>query len=119
MQDPKPYTDLLPYLQNESFVIETQQQIIKDFAKFNLYLPDRFNQLPHSQDEIVYQINVLLNDFLPQGERRLLQLIYTIDIPEKEFLQLTRRENFMIELSHKILYREAMKVFLRKHFSKS
>jgi hypothetical protein len=56
---------------------------------------------------------------MQEGETRLLQLLYTIDFPEKEFLSLTTQADFLAQLSQRILFREAYKVYLRKKFSSS
>jgi hypothetical protein len=56
---------------------------------------------------------------MQEGETRLLQLLYTIDLPEKEFLSLTTQADFLALLSQRILFREAYKVYLRKKFSSS
>jgi hypothetical protein len=53
---------------------------------------------------------------MKEGETRLLQLLYTIDLSEKEFLSLTTEPDFLKLLSEKILFREAYKVFLRAKF---
>jgi hypothetical protein len=54
---------------------------------------------------------------MTEGETRLLQLLYTIDLTEKEFLSITMDRDFLKLLSEKILFREAYKVFLRDKFS--
>ena len=108
---------LISYFSNDDFVLKTQHQIHKDFAKFNLFFPESFENTAFSKHEIELEISQLISHFLSQRETRLLQLIYTIDLPEKDFLALTTHPNFVMELSKKILYREAMKVFLRMKFS--
>jgi len=113
------YDQLNSYFQNQQFVLKTQQQIAKDFAKFNLYFSDSFEIEPISKDEIERLIGQLLVDLMKQGETRLLQLLYTIDLSEKEFLHITTDPNFIQLLSEKILYREAYKVYLRTKFSSS
>ncbi len=113
------YDQLNSYFQNQQFVLKTQQQIAKDFAKFNLYFSDSFEIEPTSKDEIERLIGQLLVDLMKQGETRLLQLLYTIDLSEKEFLHITTDPNFIQLLSEKILYREAYKVYLRTKFSSS
>lgn len=117
MDKPQAYSELLTYFRNERFVLDTQRQISIDFAKFNLFFPESFENTAFSKHEIELEISQLISRFLSQGETRLLQLIYTIDLPEKDFLALTTHPNFVMELSKKILYREAMKVFLRMKFS--
>lgn len=113
------YDQLNSYFQNQQFILKTQQQIAKDFAKFNLYFSDSFEFEPTSKDEIERLMGQLLVDLMKQGETRLLQLLYTIDLSEKEFLHITTDPNFIQLLSEKILFREAYKVFLRTKFSSS
>lgn len=123
MDDLKSYSDLQNHFNNEDFVLKTQQQIAKDFANYSLFFPDSFQRLPFSKQEIEDQIAIHLSEIMtsPQarrdyGETRLLQLLYTIDISEKQFLHLTTSPDFISELSKKILFREALKVFLRMNF---
>ncbi|MEN9999092.1 MAG: hypothetical protein RI922_2082 [Bacteroidota bacterium] len=119
MSDLRTYDQLNAYFDNQQFVLKTQQQIAKDFAKFNLYFLDSFEIVPFSKNEIERLIGQLLVDLMKQGETRLLQLLYTIDLAEKEFLHITTNPNFVQLLSEKILFREAYKVFLRTKFSSS
>ena len=119
MSDLRTYDQLNAYFDNQQFVLITQQQIAKDFAKFNLLFSDSFEIEPISKDEIERLIGQLLVDLMKQGETRLLQLLYTIDLSEKEFLHITTDPNFIQLLSEKILFREAYKVFLRTKFSSS
>lgn len=119
MSDLRTYDQLNAFFDNQQFVLKTQQQIAKDFAKFNLLFSDSFEIEPISKDEIERLIGQLLVDLMKQGETRLLQLLYTIDLSEKEFLHITTDPNFIQLLSEKILFREAYKVFLRTKFSSS
>lgn len=117
MEELKNYSDLQHHFENEAFVLKTQQQISKDFAKFNLFFSEKFEETPFSKVEIEQQIANLLAEIMREGETRLLQLLYTIDLSEKQFLSLTTHPDFLTELSRKILFREAYKVFLRSKFS--
>jgi len=54
---------------------------------------------------------------MKHGESQLLQLIYIIDIPEKEFLSSVTQKEVVQILSEKILLKEANKVYLRRKFS--
>jgi hypothetical protein len=110
---------LSTFLGNEEFILKTQQQIAKDFAKFNLFFEESFEIESHSKEEIERLIAPLIVDLMKQGETRLLQLLYTIDLSEKEFLHITTDPNFIQLLSEKILFREAYKIFLRAKFSTS
>ena len=105
------------YLVDKSFILKTQQQIAKDFAKLNLLFPESFEDTFHSKETIELLISDQLLVILKDGESRLLQLLYMIDIPEKEFLALTGNSDFISKLASKVLFREAYKVFLREKFS--
>lgn len=117
MNDLITYSQLQPYFDNEAFVLKSQQQIAKDFAKFNLFFGEEFEEQALKREEIESLIAERIADLMKEGETRLLQLLYTIDLPEKEFLSLTTQPDFITELSSRILFREAYKVFLRTKFS--
>jgi hypothetical protein len=117
MEEINLYTELIPLFETASFVLKTQQQISKDFAKFNLIFPANFEEVAYAKPEIEQLISEQLVDLMKEGETRLLQLLYTIDLSEKEFLSITTNANFLPLLSEKILYREAYKIFLRAKFS--
>ncbi len=108
---------LSTFLGNEEFILKTQQQIAKDFAKFNLPFPENFQNLAYSKESIESLISEQIAEIMKEGETRLLQLLYTIDISEKQFLKITTEHNFIQLLAEKILFREAYKVFLRAKYS--
>lgn len=101
---------------NEDFVLKTQQQIHKDFAKFNLEFRENFIFEPWTKEDIELAIEEKLAIIIKMGETKLMQLLYTIDIPEEKFLSLTQEVNFIQILSEAILKREAMKVYFRSKF---
>jgi hypothetical protein len=110
-------SELRSYFDNEAFVLKTQQQIVKDFAKFNLFFPENFETVVYTKEQIEVLIAEQVAELMKEGETRLLQLLYTIDLSEKEFLAITTDPDFLILLAQKILMREAYKVFLRSKFS--
>jgi len=103
-------------LSNEEFVLKTQQQILKDFAKFNLEFRENFIFDLWTKEEIELAIQENLVIIIKFGETKLMQLLYTIDIPEEQFLRLTQEQNFLPLLAEVILKREALKVFFRSKF---
>jgi hypothetical protein len=107
---------LISYFSNEEFVLKTQHQIHKDFAKFNLEFPENFIFDPWPKEKIEEIIQEKLKEIMPLGETRLLQLLYTIDIPEKQFLSLITEPNFLVSIAEAILKREAMKVYFRSKY---
>jgi hypothetical protein len=117
MKSLSPPIELLEQLDNNEFVLKTQQQIVRDFEKFNLFFEPLFLEIPLNKTYILEKIAEQLVQLMKEGESRLLQLLYTIDLSEKEFLDLTIQSNFLSLLSEKILVREAYKVFLRGKFN--
>ncbi len=107
---------LISYFSNEDFVLKTQQQIHNDFAKFNLEFPENFIFDPWPKEKIEEIIQEKLKEIMPFGETRLLQLLYTIDIPEKQFLSLITEPNFLVLIAEAILKREALKVYFRSKY---
>ena len=107
---------LISYFSNEDFVLKTQHQIHKDFAKFNLEFPDSFVFEVWGKEQIEEAIQERLKEIIKFGETRLLQLLYTIDIPENQFLNLVTAPDFLVSISQAILKREAMKVYFRSKF---
>ena len=109
-------SELQLQLNSDAFVLKTQQQIAKDFEKFNLIFDEAFHCIPLNRIQIQEGIEEQISELMKEGETRLLQLLYTIDIPEKDFLALTTEPDFLNLLAEKILFREAYKVFLRAKF---
>jgi hypothetical protein len=117
MNDLITYSELQHHFNNEAFVLKTQQQIAKDFAKFNLFFSESFETEVFTKSEIEELLAQQIVEIMKEGETRLLQLLYTIDLSEKQFLHITTEPNFIQLLAEKILFREAYKVFLRSKFS--
>lgn len=117
MNNAIPYAELQVYFDNSGFILKTQHQILKDFAAYRLFFNERFSHEALSKDEILDAIAEQLSVIMLEGETRLMQLLYTIDLSEQEFLSLTTQANFLSLLSEKILFREAYKVYLRMQFS--
>lgn len=98
------------------FVLKTQRQIAKDFELSGQHFHEDFLHTELSLDAIIAQMVPLLENISRTGETKLLQLLYQIDIPQKEFLSMLNSPNFIPELARLIIRREAYKVFLRTKF---
>jgi hypothetical protein len=109
--------DLIAYFDRDSFVLKTQQQIEKDFAKYGIDFHDTFVTDPLSKIEIESILQEKVTAIMKFGETNLLQLLYTIDIPEKDFLNLVQSPDFLPTIASMILKREAMKVYFREKYS--
>lgn len=107
---------LLAQFSDDEFVLQTQKQIAKDFGKFGYEFPLNFETSSWNKEEIESEIQEKLIEISKHGESKLLALIYTIDIAEDKFLKLTLQNDFIIRLAEEIVKREALKVYLRKHY---
>ncbi|MBI1835962.1 MAG: hypothetical protein HYR91_01725 [Flavobacteriia bacterium] len=108
--------DLIAQFSDNDFVIQTQRQISKDFAKFGYHFVDEFEKIAWTKTAIELAIQEILIVIIKHGESKLLPLIYTIDIAEHRFLKLSQDSDFIIRLSEEILKREALKVYIRRNY---
>ena len=108
---------LIQEFSNEKFVQDTVNQIYKDFSRCGWDLDSDMLNRPLVKTEIEELIAEKLVEIMKFGEIQLLQLIYIIDIPEKEFLSIITEPNFPNLLAEKIILKEAYKVYLRRKFS--
>ena len=97
-------------LSQVDFVIETIRQIEKDFSRCNVKIRLENCQ---NRDQLVQSIYDSINN-LPVN--KLQQLIYLIDITEKEFLRIMSKPYCFQSLSESILRREALKIYIRKNY---
>lgn len=109
--------ELITQFSNDDFVIQTQKQISKDFAKFGYGFDEGFENTAWTKDAIEVALQEVLIEMMKHGESKLLPLIYTIDIAENRFLKLTQEPDFVIRLAEEILKREALKVHIRRSYS--
>ena len=98
------------------FVLKTQKQIAKDFALYGYDFEEHFINSELPLVEIENAISEQLALLMKEGETKLLQLLYQIDIPQSQFIELLNRDTFVMELSGLIVRREAYKVYLRSKF---
>jgi len=102
--------------QSEEFVLKTQRQIVKDFNSNGISYDSDFemNALPF---EIIRDVvGQKVSEAMQLGETSFLQLLYQIDIPQRDFLILTTDPEFITKMSDLIIRREAYKVYLRSQF---
>lgn len=107
---------IITQFSDDEFVLQTQKQIAKDFGKFGFEFPFNFETTTWAKESIEIEVQEKLIEIAKHGESKLLALIYTIDISEEKFLKLTMQKDFIIRLAEEIVKREALKVYLRKHY---
>jgi hypothetical protein len=98
-------------------ILLLQKQVFKDFESISNHFPEDFLENCYSFDQIIFLVEENLASVLEKNETKTLQLFYTIDIPEKQFLRLISSENAIQKLSEAILFREAQKVYFRIKYS--
>lgn len=86
---------------------------MKDFYPSGIRFGTDFEIHASTYDEIILQLGNKLSELMTLGERQTLQLLYQIDIPQSDFLNLTTDPEFISKMSLLILRREAYKVYLR------
>lgn len=95
------------------FVLKTQRQIAKDFGSSRIYFSSEFCSNPLSYLQLIDAVGEKLGELMILGEAQTLQLLYQIDVPERDFLALTTDTKFIQKMSVLIIKREAYKVYLR------
>lgn len=99
------------------FVLKTQRQLAKDFGTAQFDFRDDFVTNALAYDALIDEVKGALAEIVKQGESGFLQLLYTIDVKESEFLAQTTQDNFLENMAQIVIRREAYKVFLRQQFS--
>ena len=106
------------FFNSEEVILETIQQIMKDFGMFGLeisFTGDIKNAYSELHSQITQQIEVLFNTDVS----KLYSVLYQVDISNKKIniAQENLPEYSLIEvISDQIIMRDLQKVLLRKHF---
>lgn len=109
-------SELKTQFQIADFVLKTQQQIYKDFTSSGQEISDLLNESELTSNEINDIVSQALADVMRFDESVLLQLVYQIDIPQKQFLDAMSDDSPVNTLSDLIVRREAFKVYLRSKY---
>ncbi len=111
-------SDLQKASRKNELIIETAQQIQKDFAEFGLYV-EFSGKAEHFYDELFDQMKNHISDILSNSAQQFMHLLYRIDINEQ---QVALYEKEMPEHSYDeivtelIIHRELKKVITRDYF---
>jgi len=107
------------FLNKEDIILDTIQQIIKDFGMFGLEITfsGNIHQAYHElHDQLTNQVDLLIN----RDAGRLYSILYQVDISNKA-LEKTHKEipefNIVEVIAHQIIERELKKVLTRRYFS--
>jgi hypothetical protein len=106
------------YLDNEEIILDTIQQISKDFGMFGVDL-NFHGSIEHAYQELHRQLVVQVENLLTNQSELLMSILYQVDITHRD---LTRTQNFFPEynqveiIAHEIIFRDLKKVLYRRYF---
>jgi hypothetical protein len=107
------------FVENDThqFRLEVQKQLAKDFLTATKVYPEDFTLISYSIDSIISLTSIFISELVETSERAVLQLLYIIDIPEKEFKSLLLQKDFIHSLTIATIEREAKKVYFKEKYS--
>lgn len=110
--------DLVASLSNQSFVLKTQQQISKDFNQHGFEFEPLFVSQGYEIEKLKIAVQEMLLEVLQKHPGKWMSLMYTIDIPEKQYVTFFSgtSTDWIIDFAFLIIKREAQKVFFRENF---
>lgn len=106
------------HLDNEEIILETIQQISKDFGMFGIDLNFR-GDIDHAYMELHRQLVVQVQELLTNQSELLMSILYQVDISHHD---LTRTQIFFPDynqveiIAHEIIFRDLKKVLFRRYF---
>jgi hypothetical protein len=111
--------NITPYFNKLEYINATAQQIIKDFDLFELEI--KFSGDPeNAYNELLYQISPHIAKLLESNYKKLLNLLYRIDVNESKISGIVN-DNTVSSLSEAIadlvIKRELQKIVIRQHYS--
>jgi hypothetical protein len=111
--------DFLKHQNDRETVRKTAQQVIKDFAFFNIEV--RFpEELSQAYNDLFDQLTVIVAHMLSENSEKLYAILYQIDLSEAAIRKgVAQMNNLTLNdvITHLILERELKKVLTRKYFS--
>lgn len=108
--------ELTSYFNNEQFVFKTKQQIIKDFDRHGIHLREKIEESTLPLSDLFLIMEEVLEQIYRKYPSKWSALIYTIDIPEKEYRMLMQESDWK-KTATAVIRREALKVYIREFYS--
>ncbi len=107
------------FLNREDIIVETANQIMKDFGLFGIEITFSGN-VQNAYHELMEQLIIQVETLLFNDSQRLYSILYQVDISDKEISRTARElpEYTQIQvIAHQIIARDLKKVMLRHYFS--
>ena len=112
--------DLLEATKRNEMILETAQQIQKDFAEFGLTI--HFSgKAAFFYTELFDQMKVHIDELLTSNQAQFMHLMYRIDIHEQEIAQYEQEmpdHSYVEVITELVIHREIKKVITRDFFRK-
>lgn len=106
------------FLDKEEIILETIQQIMKDFNMFGLEITFS-GDIPNAYHEIHNQLTRQVDYLIVRDEGKLFSLLYQVDISNRDIDRTIQEipDFTVVEvIAHQILERELKKVLTRRYF---
>ncbi len=103
---------------HEELSVKFLQQLSKDFNDIGCGSFFQKLTVPLQYEELIYEINEALSVIKKQGNYLHQQLLYRVDISEKQIAQISLLDNKQDALAELIIKRILQKVILKIQFSK-
>lgn len=110
--------DLIASFSNQDFVLKTQQQLSKDFNQHGFVFEPQFDRECYEIGSLKIAVQEMLLEVMEQQPSKWMPLMYTIDIPEKQYLRFFSglTTDWVVDFAFLVIKREAQKVFFRENY---
>ncbi|MBA4410797.1 MAG: hypothetical protein Q8S54_04365 [Bacteroidota bacterium] len=106
------------FLNKEDIILETAQQIMKDFGMFGIEISFSGN-VENAYHELHEQLINQISVYLEKDYSRLMAVLYQVDITEHEIAKAHRElphYNDLEVLAHQVIFRDLKKVLFRRYY---
>lgn len=110
--------NITQYIDKLEYLNATAEQIIKDFDLYEMEIKFSGNTV-NAYSELMYQIVPHINNLIDKDLKKLLDVLYRIDVPEgkiKDCLEGNTSLSTSEAISDLIIKRELQKIVIRRHY---
>ncbi len=112
-------TTIRSFLNREEIILETVQQIMKDFGMFGLEITFS-GTTDRAYEELLEQLSFQVQKLMGSNAELLMSVLYQVDISEREIMKAASEfpdyDQFEV-IAHQIIFRDLKKVLFRRYFS--
>ena len=104
--------DLQNYFLNEEFVKKTIRQVRKNLNQFGYEFEPKVGS-DNIMESLLEVLNPIVSEFIKSDAEKFMAYLYIVDIDEKRLDRMEFGENYIENISFKIIKREAQKIFFQ------